>query len=448
MQSHLADIDELVLKCRDDEARKYISEAVASYKVGAFRACIVMTWIAVLYDFLYKLRELKLAGDKQAQKKLEEFEEARSNPKNYPAAQRFENSILESAYKEFEFITFMQFEDLEHLNKDRNRCAHPSMIVEDEIYQPTAEQARNHLRNVVMYLLQYPPTQSRAHLDALIQLTEMYTFPTDLQKVAEIFRVRMLDRSRDSFIRDFVYKSIERAVLEDIDFNQFQRSITALQAMREIRYETVSTAMEKFLPKIAIKVPDEELYKVISFLQLLPDTYTYLTSDFQVRLETYIEKREDPSELADAINLAFSKIDDLRTSAETRISTANYTLLTNLVERAPRQEYVSRALELYEHSQNFDAANNITVNILIPLVESSNPVIDRDAIERIVWIAENMSQPRGSNRLRDLLFRIRDVGVISADEYEQIIRGYPSISQGFASSLFPDESQDSDEYEF
>src|SRR5688500_6811468 len=66
MQSYLADIDELVLKCRDDEARKYIGEAVASYKAGAFRACIVMTWIAVVYDFLYKLRELELSGDKHA----------------------------------------------------------------------------------------------------------------------------------------------------------------------------------------------------------------------------------------------------------------------------------------------------------------------------------------------------------------------------------------------
>ncbi len=63
MNQHLVDIDELVLRCKSKEARYYIAEAVACYKAGAFRACIVMTWIAVVYDFLHKLRQLELVPD-------------------------------------------------------------------------------------------------------------------------------------------------------------------------------------------------------------------------------------------------------------------------------------------------------------------------------------------------------------------------------------------------
>ena len=63
----LIDLDELVMNCRTEEARSYVSEAVACYKAGAFRACIVAAWIAVVYDLLAKIAELSLGGDAEAQ---------------------------------------------------------------------------------------------------------------------------------------------------------------------------------------------------------------------------------------------------------------------------------------------------------------------------------------------------------------------------------------------
>jgi hypothetical protein len=48
MQSErLADLDELILRCRSKQARQYIAEAVACYRAGAFRSCIVATWVVV-----------------------------------------------------------------------------------------------------------------------------------------------------------------------------------------------------------------------------------------------------------------------------------------------------------------------------------------------------------------------------------------------------------------
>ena len=64
----LGDLDELVISCRTEEARSYVSEAVACYKAGAFRACIVAAWIAVVYDLLAKIKELALGGDLEAQR--------------------------------------------------------------------------------------------------------------------------------------------------------------------------------------------------------------------------------------------------------------------------------------------------------------------------------------------------------------------------------------------
>ncbi len=58
----LIDLDELILQCRSRHAREYIAEAVACYKAGAFRSCMVATLIAVVFDILDKLRELQISG--------------------------------------------------------------------------------------------------------------------------------------------------------------------------------------------------------------------------------------------------------------------------------------------------------------------------------------------------------------------------------------------------
>jgi hypothetical protein len=101
---HLSDLDELVLRCKDERARAYIAEAVACYHAGAFRACVVTTWIAVVFDFIHKLQQLDLTGDKNARARLEEFEKVqRAN--DVKGSLDFERSILGWAKDMFGFIS-------------------------------------------------------------------------------------------------------------------------------------------------------------------------------------------------------------------------------------------------------------------------------------------------------------------------------------------------------
>lgn len=58
----LSDLDELLLRCRSEQSRIYLSEAVAAYRGAAFRATIASTWIAVVFDIVDKIRELSLTG--------------------------------------------------------------------------------------------------------------------------------------------------------------------------------------------------------------------------------------------------------------------------------------------------------------------------------------------------------------------------------------------------
>ena len=163
----LADLDELVLRCRTEDAQEHIREAVASYRAGAYRASIVTTWIAIVYDIVEKIRELALSGDRQAAdyiKKFEDIQEAhrQRDPKSLNRSLEFERALLSEASSKFELISPNEMIDLERLREDRHRSAHPSMNTPEEPYRPTAELARVHLRNAIVHILQQSPVQGRS----------------------------------------------------------------------------------------------------------------------------------------------------------------------------------------------------------------------------------------------------------------------------------------------
>lgn len=146
--SGLTDLELLLLACRNDRSRGLAAEAVACYNTGAYRAAIVMTWIAVAYDLVDKLRELALTGDPNAAKRVEQFDEI-CRKHDLSGSLRFERELLELVRDQFELLSELEYQDLDRLFQDRHRCAHPSMISPAEEFRPTAEVARYHLRNAV-----------------------------------------------------------------------------------------------------------------------------------------------------------------------------------------------------------------------------------------------------------------------------------------------------------
>src|SRR6266566_6812915 len=126
-QDSFADLDELLLRCKERQTRGYIAEAIACYRAGAFRAAIVSTWIAVVFDFIHKLRDLALTGDAAAQRELDNLERWQRQG-DWKQINKFESRVLTMAKDNFEFLSVSEYDDLLRLYDDRNRCAHPSML--------------------------------------------------------------------------------------------------------------------------------------------------------------------------------------------------------------------------------------------------------------------------------------------------------------------------------
>src|SRR3954451_20548959 len=163
----LGDLDELVLSCRDEEAKSYVAEAVACYRAGAFRACIVSTWIAVVFDLIAKIRELSLGGDAAAKIIIDELTEwqpliERDDLGAVRRSLELERDIVDIAHDKFAFFDGLQLRDLTRLRDDRNRCAHPTFQGNEQPYLPSSELARTHLVHAVRHVLSQPPVQGKA----------------------------------------------------------------------------------------------------------------------------------------------------------------------------------------------------------------------------------------------------------------------------------------------
>lgn len=448
MSEFLIDLDELVLRCKDDEARKYIAEAVACYRAGAFRACIVTTWIAVVYDFVHKLRQLELTGDKNAIIKLQEFEKAR-NEETPEHALKFERNILEWARNEFEFLSAMQYDDLVRLQMDRNRCAHPSMISADEVYQPPAELARYHLRNAITHLLQHPPVQGQAALDRLKNDTLSEYFPIETNKAVEYFRHGPLANPKPALVRNLVVAILKTLLIDEYDEAAWQRFVAALNAVREMHRTVTEQAFKDQISATIQRISDQNLDRAIRFLKDVPDTWQFLTGDVCTKLENYVETLGKGVSWILPIAL---DIPELRTNALLRLESVSPIQLAILIGDHPRPEYVDKAVEFYaaSASHTYQEANDRGNSLIIPLI----PFFQEKHLEQIVNSAIPQSSATWSNQIfyggafqRSVLPEIKSIHNLTDEQFRALLKplreAYPRSD--FWQEIFPEDYTDTEE---
>jgi hypothetical protein len=283
----LADLDELVLLCRDDKARLYIVEAVACYRSGAYRSAIVATWIAVCYDIIDKLRELALSGDKAAEQHISNIERARAS-NDLAQSLKFERDILVLARDQFELISHLEHIDLSRLQEDRNRCAHPSLISQDQGFNPSGELARLHIRSAVLHLLQHQPVQGKYALERLLLEVDSEYFPDAPTKAAQALASGPLKRPRDSLVRNFVIVLMTDLLTPSLDWKALMRAFAALSAVKQLHHRIFEITLKDRLPSLFRALPDDALHWGVWVLTRFNDYWDSLPHDVQLKLEAYV----------------------------------------------------------------------------------------------------------------------------------------------------------------
>lgn len=395
MNYSLIDLDELILRCRDKQAREYIREAVASYKAGAFRSCIVATWIAVVLDFLHKLRELEMTGDARAKVKIEEFERIRAGGEaSLKAALDFERDVLTVASRDFELLTPLEKEDLERLQKDRSRCAHPSMQSIDEPYHPTPELARNHLRNAVEILLQREPVQGAAAFDRICAEIKSEYFPTKIVDAKAYFEAGPLIRAREVLIRRLIV-GLSKAILnEELPANERQRVIAAIAAIVEMHREVGEAILRAELPRMMGAVTDNFLWLVIFYIRKIPVAWDAAGGVVQGKLRNLL-KRENGNKLLVALHHSMH-VSELKRIAENRINDLSEEQLGKILSAAePVPEYIPRVIHFFSHSGSYRGAESRGESLVVPIAhllttEKFKEIIDVSLGNRQIYEAGGM----------------------------------------------------------
>src|SRR5690606_568784 len=110
-----------------------------------------------------------------------------------------------------ELISPLEYVDLERLQSDRHRCAHPSLADESDLYKPSAELARAHIVSAVDHVLRHPPAQGKFALDRMLAQVNSEYFSTKESDAIAAFSTGPLRRARDSLVRNFTIVLVKSA---------------------------------------------------------------------------------------------------------------------------------------------------------------------------------------------------------------------------------------------
>lgn len=414
---HFVDLDELLLRCRNDNAKKYIQEAILCYKIGAFRASIVSTWVAIVYDFVDKLRELSYSGDANANEKLSSFRKAQDHHSPTEAL-KFEKNILDWSLNEFKFISPIQKDDLDRLVTDRNRCAHPSMMNHYEIYKPSAEQARLHIKNAVLYFLQYPPTQGKSALDEL--KTDIFSqwFPQEDEQALQRLKDSPLSNAKPSLLSNFIQLMCKEFLIEESGENEGNQNKIAcsLNAIRKM-YPTLHDDWKSELNKVVSKVTDNNMGRLVKFLVLVTNTWDYLRQGEHIRIITYV--KNIPSNEAKFIAYAI-QIPQLRKHALLKLPNLDKENLALTIKECPDEIYFDYALEHYEKAETLSEVDFVTTEMLIPLTV----FINVEYATKILQIFTENPIIKSSTKTRKILKSIENASSIPKDAVDDLFKEF------------------------
>lgn len=406
----LADLDELVLRCRDERAKAYIGEAVACYRAGAYRAAIISTWIAVAFDIIDKIRELSFGGDKAAEELTERFD-AITRDNDLTRALQFERDLLANARDKFELVSAQESSDLERLQQDRHRCAHPSRTAAMEVFTPSAELARAHIRSAVDHLLQHEPAQGKAAFEGILKTVESQYFPMKREQALAVLAKTPLRRARASLVRNLVIVLMKAFLKErKLDFDRWRRRREALMCIKSMYPDLwMQTIRQNLSPFVRTLDSVDELVNVIEMLDLDAAFGESLESDQIHRLSEFV--RQLPTD--DLLILSTTNIlkgGPLQAAALHRVGTLRVDEFGDLSYFGLPLPIMNRIVNRFVNAESFDTANNWA-----KIITDSVGDFMTQHVQRILQGALENDQVRGSFGLPRVIEALQKASKIPAE---------------------------------
>lgn len=388
----ITDIDSLCLAVRDRESRRLISEAIAAYRGGALRSAIMSTWIAVAYDIISKARELATQGDAAAKAFVTDLDQAIASS-DLRKLQTIERDLLQTANDLFQFLTRHEFDALDRLQDDRNLCAHPAFVAEDQLFQPSLELTRSHVVHALQILLVHAPLQGRsaiARFEADLLSPSFAVLPATIDAY---IRSKYLDRAKDTLV-DNLIKGVLTAPFdsERATFVGKERQLAlVLGSIATAKTAIYDDTVRSFVDSRFDDVGDDVLLRLCSYLEVDPRIWAWLSESVRIRVRTLLETADAESLKAFSAFDAFA-VPELAQVLLDRFDTLDETTQIGIITEHPKREFVDRAITIYAEARSYRGAESLGHALIVPPAQYFNAANIRDLLAKVaengqIWCA-------------------------------------------------------------
>ncbi len=242
-------IEDLLTDVRDRNSREQFADAVRAYSSGALRAAVVSTWVAVALDLTSKIRELADLGEAAAVAYIARLDAAIAS-RDLPTLAGLERDLLVICRDTFALIGDREKAELDRLQADRHVCAHPAYVSADEVFAPTAELCRLHMRSAVDAVLSHPPAPGRALIERFFAEAKGAAWPADRSALAAHLDARYLRRGKPSLRRNLAQVIVKGCIdAPDGDELVAARMAEAAHALHQTAPELLAAALDDVVRK-------------------------------------------------------------------------------------------------------------------------------------------------------------------------------------------------------
>lgn len=388
----LTDIDSLALCVRDRESRRLIEEAISAYRGGALRSAIMSTWIAVAYDIISKARELATHGEAAPREFTFSLDTAIDNA-NLGKLQAIERDLLSTAKDKLQLFAGHEFDALQRLHNDRNLCAHPAFVTEEELFQPSLELARSHIVHALQILLVQAPLQGKSAVARFEADILSPSFPALPDAVERYMRSKYLDRAKDALVTNLIKRVLtapfgaERAIFAGKE-RHLALVLGSIAAAKTAIYDLT---VPPFVHTGVDGVDDEVLLRMSSYLEVDPRIWTWLSESVRIRLKGLLEDA-DVEQLKTFSAFDAFAVPELAEVLLKRFGELEPHIQTSIISEHPKREFVDPAIDIYGGARSYRGAERLGRAIILPLVpffaaENIRQLLEKAAENGQIWDA-------------------------------------------------------------
>lgn len=393
-KQHLSDLDELLEQVQSEQSKQYFTEAILSYRIGAYRAAIIATWISICVDVIDKIDSMAHAGDANAIKIQKEIREIAPDDKR--AMQDMEGSLLDKACKDFELISEIEKRHLVRVREDRHYCAHPTFQPDGKQFQPTPELVRQHIVHAGNYLLIQLPTQGKSQIDKWYDLIIGDTFPGEQEKAFQVLcSDYYLGKAKSTAVRNLLINILKRLFIdkEKLAFKTRAQLISSALAIQRISNEIYNQVVSEKLNTMLAQSDEKCFKRILRFLNQSPELHGKIDPANKERIISLIRgmdaedivKFKIPHLIGVAISLAqFNQLFPVGQSEREQI-----------IRGCPASVFIEEAINIFTESGSFNSAYSNGNDHLLPHAR----FLDESTLGRVFEGALNNTKYYGINQI-------------------------------------------------